>query len=488
MAEAFVAPNVALSQLHPGRPEIESALRDIDTASQGWFGKAESASLGDYCHRAIDGLTVFLGNLGDLKVFRAGDGPKNLQKALRKVARYLHKKADPRHFVQQVIKHVTGDESITSTEKSLWDEVTEAVRLHVEVVVEAAKRLMDDANRQGRAILVARRRRIALQVWYEVKALNGCTEFGYTFMKGYEIGLGESKTINDVWQSLQESMDLQRIMVGKIEGIRRELDAGRVLQEEAFCPKVFFLVPADTSRWSALDHLERWRIFTENMNLVFMCHTFFEEVHATMQQGPGDHPGLTAANKFQDECSEFIDIAQPRDFFVKHRQAIKFSALVIQVIGLAAAFFGVSVPGLLPSDLSELDDLTKIMETGLDAAVAAATSEEDEPILEEQSHSSRRRPWWKFKWGCGTEIEAVQHGTSSTAVQQRLRDGCAHHVLQHYLTHNEVEWRSKVHRNLKLAHNEDHGYTYVCKRNPQHETIWQQRRIGFGSGVVPRFS
>lgn len=61
---------------------------------------------------------------------------------------------------------------------------------------------------------------------------------------------------------------------------------------------------------------------------------------------------------------------------MEHRQAIKFSALVVQVIGLATAFFGVSVPGLLPSNLSELDELTEIMETGLDAAVAAATSEE----------------------------------------------------------------------------------------------------------------
>lgn len=53
-------------------------------------------------------------------------------------------------------------------------------------------------------------------MWKEVLALNGSTEFGYAFMNGYEIGLGESKTINDVWQSLQESMDLQRIMVGKV--------------------------------------------------------------------------------------------------------------------------------------------------------------------------------------------------------------------------------------------------------------------------------
>lgn len=47
---------------------------------------------------------------------------------------------------------------------------------------------------------------------------------------------------------------------------------------------------------------------------------------------------------------------------------------VIQTIGIATAFFGISVQGVLPSsisNISDLDDLSDIMDEGLQAAKEA---------------------------------------------------------------------------------------------------------------------
>lgn len=58
------------------------------------------------------------------------------------------------------------------------------------------------------------------------------------------------------------------------------------------------------------------------------------------------------------------------------------SLLVLQTIGIATAYFGVPVHGELPSNISnisDLDDLSKIMDQGLQAAnetfMAAAVQE-----------------------------------------------------------------------------------------------------------------
>ncbi|CAM9467806.1 unnamed protein product [Ectocarpus sp. 12 AP-2014] len=274
-------------------------------------------------------------------------------------------------------------------------------------------------------------------------------------------------------------MDFQRVILGKMEAIGKEVDAGRVAQEKEVCPRVFFLVPADTSQWSTLERLERKSIFTKNMNLVFVCHTFFDEIQAKakMQRATEEHLALTAADKFQDECSEIIDIKQPRDFFLQHLQVIKLSAQVIKAIGLATAFFGVSVQGVLPDNISDLDDLTEIMETGLEAAVEAAQADENEPIPGERAHTRQPGPRWKLKWGCGrASVTAAQNGT-----RQRMRDKCAHHVLQHYLEDHHVEWKSKVQRRLTPAHNSEYGYTYVCKGNEEHAKMWKERPAGCGS-------
>lgn len=55
--------------------------------------------------------------------------------------------------------------------------------------------------------------------------------------------------------------------VCQLDYIRREVDAGRRFQEKDCCPEVFFLIPADTSSWSLLERCERWRIFTQHMQL-----------------------------------------------------------------------------------------------------------------------------------------------------------------------------------------------------------------------------
>lgn len=59
----------------------------------------------------------------------------------------------------------------------------------------------------------------------------------------------------------------------------------------------------------------------------------------------------------------------------------------------------------------------------------------------------------------------------------RMRDDPAHLVMQHYLKKTGVDWRGSVEPKLKLALNEHHGYTYVCKKDPRHEDEWKQRKV-----------
>lgn len=57
------------------------------------------------------------------------------------------------------------------------------------------------------------------------------------------------------------------------------------------------------------------------------------------------------------------------------------SAFVIQTLGIAMAFFGVSLQGVLPdsiSNISDLDVLSDIMAKGLGAAEEAFTAAEEE--------------------------------------------------------------------------------------------------------------
>lgn len=63
---------------------------------------------------------------------------------------------------------------------------------------------------------MARHRAANTQVWHEITALNGSTEFGYQFMNGYHADLEESKTLNDVWEAIQESMNVERCLGRKV--------------------------------------------------------------------------------------------------------------------------------------------------------------------------------------------------------------------------------------------------------------------------------
>lgn len=93
----------------------------------------------------------------------------------------------------------------------------------------------------------------------------------------------------------------------QLDYLHQEVQAGRRFQEEDCCPEVFCLVPADTSSWSTLERLERWKIFTKHMRLFFVCTTFFDEIRASMSPQPEE----ARRNNIWDECSEFIDITQP---------------------------------------------------------------------------------------------------------------------------------------------------------------------------------
>eukprot|EP00752_Nemacystus_decipiens_P018112 g16244.t1 len=141
MAEPrVILAEVSLSALIPGT-EVEEALRLIDAAGQGWFGKTEAASLGDFCRRAVEGLKDFVTNVGSIqgfKVFRV-DGKDQLERSLQKAVQYVEQKCSMSGFAKLAAIEALGGQSLASTEMDVRNEVTEAVRLHVEVVVEAAK-------------------------------------------------------------------------------------------------------------------------------------------------------------------------------------------------------------------------------------------------------------------------------------------------------------------------------------------------------------
>eukprot|EP00752_Nemacystus_decipiens_P013060 g11550.t1 len=189
----------------------------------------------------------------------------------------------------------------------------------------------------------------------------------------------------------------------------------------------------------------------------------------------------TPRKQFKDECSDVIDIRQPSDFFLKYTQAIKLSILVIQTIGIAAAFFGVSVKDVLPSDISsicDLDNLSDIMDNGLGAAEEAFSAVEESSLnLEEREPSTRAGAWQRLKPRLLTRRKSASSSQprAPAIAGPRTRDDPAHLVLQHFLASNSVEWKTSVQCKLKLAHNAHHGYTYVCMSDPQHEKKWELR-------------
>lgn len=63
---------------------------------------------------------------------------------------------------------------------------------------------------------MARHRAVNIQVWHEITALNGSTEFGWRLVHGYQVELEESKTLNDVWEAIQESMNVERCLRRKV--------------------------------------------------------------------------------------------------------------------------------------------------------------------------------------------------------------------------------------------------------------------------------
>eukprot|EP00752_Nemacystus_decipiens_P017613 g15785.t1 len=478
MAEPRVVPaKVSPSTLLPGR-EIEESLTLMDIAAEGWFGKAEATSLGVFCRDAVEGLKDFVTNVGsiqDFKLFRV-DGRDQLKRALQKAIQYVERKCSVSGFAKLAVIEALGGASLASTETYVRNDVTEAVRLHVEVVVEAAKRNLENANQQGRPIQMALQRVAAVQVWHEILALNNRTEFGFNLLNGYREDLAEeSRTLNDVWRAFQESMDVESRLARKLDHIQKQVDAGRLFVEEDICPEIFFLVPADTSEWALLGLEEPWRIFTRHMHLFFMCTTFFEELQASMSLWPE-----SLRINLQDECSDPIDIGEPRDFFIKHTAPIKLSILVIQTIGIAAAFLGIPIKGGIPGDISnicDLDNLLDVMEKGLVVAENMyAATEESSQNPEKHQGSTRARNWRRLPrlWTRRKDISSEQPPAPAVA-QSRTQECSAQQVMQHYLTMHGVKWRESVHCKLKLAHNTHHGYTYVCKSDPRHEAKWRLR-------------
>lgn len=138
MVAALADIKVTLRQLHPGR-DVQILLQEIEDLGGNRFGKAQAASLGGFCEKAVRGLEAFLVNLTALKVFRIGRGPEELKRALGSAALYLNEKCTIWGAARLWAVEAAGGRSFVATETDARNRITEAVRLHVEVVVEAAK-------------------------------------------------------------------------------------------------------------------------------------------------------------------------------------------------------------------------------------------------------------------------------------------------------------------------------------------------------------
>lgn len=138
MAAPRASPGVSLGQLYPGE-DVQSLLREITDLGGNRFGKAQAASLGGFCHKAVRGLATFINNLDAFKVFRVGHGPEQLKDALQQATHYLTEKCTIVGAARLWAIEAAGGQSFVATETDVRNHLTEAVRLHVEVVVEAAK-------------------------------------------------------------------------------------------------------------------------------------------------------------------------------------------------------------------------------------------------------------------------------------------------------------------------------------------------------------
>lgn len=138
MAAPSASPEISLGQLCPGE-DVQSLLREIEDLGGNRFGRAQAASLGGFCNLATQGLASFINNLAAFKVFRVGHGPEQLKGALRCAAHYLTEKCTVVGAARLWAIEAAGGQSLVATETAARNHITEAVRLHVEVVVETAK-------------------------------------------------------------------------------------------------------------------------------------------------------------------------------------------------------------------------------------------------------------------------------------------------------------------------------------------------------------
>lgn len=138
MAAANGTPEISLRTLCPG-PDVHRLLQEIKDLGGSRFGKAQAASLGRFCRQAIGGLEAFLQNLAAFKVFRVGNGPDELKDALQRAIHFLTEKCTVKGGARLLAIELVGGQSLAGTETDVKDRITEAVRLHVEVVVKAAK-------------------------------------------------------------------------------------------------------------------------------------------------------------------------------------------------------------------------------------------------------------------------------------------------------------------------------------------------------------
>lgn len=138
MAAPRASPEVSLGQLYPDQ-DVQSLLQEIKDLGGNRFGKAQAASLGSFCNKAVSGLATFIRNLAAFKVFRVGHGPEQLKDALQRATHYLTEKCTVVGAARLWAIEAAGGQSLVSTETDARNHITEAVRLHVEVVVEAAK-------------------------------------------------------------------------------------------------------------------------------------------------------------------------------------------------------------------------------------------------------------------------------------------------------------------------------------------------------------
>ena len=108
---------------------------------------------------------------------------------------------------------------------------------------------------------------------------------------------------------------LVHVLLPQVDDVLVQLDAVRIHQANNKCPRGFFLVPADKTKWSWTKQADCFSLYTKNVQLFFVCRMFFEELKAAATTSKADASALIAHHsevQFDHEFSEPIPLELPR--------------------------------------------------------------------------------------------------------------------------------------------------------------------------------